>query len=713
MFYPDRPFRAQPLSPLVTALSLAFSPGVFADDRKTESTLAAVVVTANPLGNRDLAVPVSQLSGDALLLRDAGTLGEVLTGLPGVASTSFGPGASRPVIRGLDGDRILLLQNGVGALDASALSYDHAVAQDVASVERIEIVRGPAALLYGGNAIGGVVNTLDNRIPQSRLEGVSGAARVEYGGAANERVAGAKLDAGNGDYAVHVDVFGRRSDDLRIPGYAWSERQRAGLGSYQPPEHDHAHGEEEGEHGHEEHAAESAEGTLPNSDSRAHGGAFGVSRTWDDGYLGLAYSGYRSNYGSVAEEDVRLDLKQDRFALAFAKNGLAGPFTDLKADFAYTDYDHQELHGSEVGTTFSNRGYDGRIEARHAAVGALTGVVGLQLGQTRFSALGEEAFVPNTETGKAALFVLEQWQAETALFSFGGRIDYTSLSPNASNNRRFEDSRSRSFTAGSLSAGLVYPLSGGWSLGGNLAYTERAPSNYELYANGQHVATGTFERGDPEAGKEKARSIDAALRYQAGANRLSLGGYYSHFGNFIALERTGQWCHSHGDHDHCGDEPHDGDSPEYAYEGVPAKLYGFELDGNWRVYQNASQSLDLQAWGDITRAGRRDTGEALPRIPPLRLAGAVVYGQGPLSLRAELQYAAEQDRVPQNDTPSDAYTVANVALSYQFRTGGSAWTAYLRGDNLTNEEIRYATSLTRDIAPQGRRSARAGLALQF
>ncbi|MBM3116172.1 TonB-dependent receptor [Jeongeupia naejangsanensis] len=711
MLDPHRPLRARPLTPLLAAFTLAFSPAALADDRKTESTLSPLVVTANPLGSGDLAVPVTQLAGDALLLRDAGTLGEVLTGLPGVASTSFGPGASRPVIRGLDGDRILLLQNGTGALDASALSYDHAVAQDVAVAERIEIVRGPAALLYGGNAIGGVVNTLDNRIPSAQVDGVSGAARLEYGGAANERVAGARVDAGNGDYAVHVDLFGRRSDDLRIPGYAWSDRQRAGQGSYQPPQHEHGH--EEGEHGHEAPEPESPYGRLPNSDSRAHGGAFGVSRTWDDGHLGFAYSGYRSNYGSVAEEDVRLDLKQDRFSLAFAKNGLAGPFTGIKADLAYTDYDHQELHGSEVGTTFGNRGYDARIEGRHAAVGALTGVVGVQFGQTRFSALGEEAFVPNTETQKIALFVLEQWQAATAQFSVGGRIDYSSLSPNASDNRRFKNSESRSFTAGSLSAGVVQPLAGGWSLAGNAAYTERAPSQYELYANGEHVATGTFERGDPDAGKEKAGSLDAALRYQAGADRLSLGGYYSHFANFIALERTGRWCHSHGDHDHCGKVQREGESPEYAYEGVPAKLYGFELDSNWRVYQHAAQSLDLQLWGDVTRAEQRNTGEPLPRIPPMRVAGAIVYGWGALSLRAELQHAAEQDRVPRNDTPSDAYTVANVALSYRVRHGATDWTAYLRGDNLGNEEIRYASSLTRDIAPQGRRSARAGLAVQF
>lgn len=709
MFYRciGRPPRALPLAPLVAALTLAQAPFVLADD---ETTLPAVIVTANPLGNADPLATTSVLQGPALLLRDATTLGDVLAGEPGVASTSFGPGASRPILRGLDGDRIRILQNGVGALDASALSYDHAVAQDVASAERIEVVRGPAALLYGGSAIGGVVNTLDNRIPQARLDGSTGTARLEYGGAANERLVAGQLEAGDGNYAVHVDGLNRRSRDLRIPGYAWSERQRAGLGSFTPPEHDHGHEHEE--EGHEAHA-ESAYGTLPNSDSRAYGGAIGLSRTWDDGHLGLSLGSYRSNYGSVAEEDVRLDMKQDRLALSFARQGLTGAFTGIAADLAYTDYRHQELHGSEVGTTFKNQGAEGRIEARHALLAGADGVIGLQFGHSDFSALGDEAFVPDTGSAQLALFALEQWQLSALQLSLGGRVEHSRYDPDGGDNRRFADMAAQRFTAGSLSAGLVAPLAPGWSFAGQLAYTERAPSYYELYANGAHVATGTFERGDPDAGKERATSIEAALRYQAGASRLSLGAYYSRYANFIALERTGLWCHAHGDHDHCGDEAHDGDAPEYQYQGVPAKLYGLELDSSWRMYADMARSVDLLVWGDITRGVNRETGEPLPRLAPARIASAVVYGQGAWSVRGELQHATDQNHVPSGDTPTDGYTVANVAISYRFKQGASDWLAYLRGDNLGNEEIRYASALTRDIAPQGRRSARVGMQVAF
>ncbi|WP_028455046.1 TonB-dependent receptor [Chitinilyticum litopenaei] len=706
------PFAGLPrrkVTPLAAALALACSPVPLL----AETTLPEVIVTANPLGSTEFASPASVLQGESLLLNDATTLGEVLAGQPGVASTSFGPGASRPVLRGLDGERIRILQNGVGALDASALSYDHAVAQDVASVERLEVVRGPATLLYGGSAIGGVVNALDNRIPRLRQEGTSGSLRAEYGGAASERLLAAQLETGNGEYAVHVDGFNRRSRDLRIPGYAWSERQRAGLAAYAPPAHEHA-GEHDEHEEHEEHEEDAlAQGSLPNSDSRSYGGAIGMSRTWEDGHLGLALSSYRSNYGSVAEEDVRLDLQQDRLALSFARQGLAGPVQAIKADLAYTDYRHDELHGAEVGTTFSSKGYEGRIEARHAPLAGADGVVGLQFGQNRFSALGEEAFVPDTDSSQLALFALEQWQLAGAQLSLGGRVEQISHRPDGGGNRRFARMAERRFTAGSLSLGLVAPLEAGWSLAGNLGYSERAPSTYELYANGLHVATGIFERGDPQADKERATSLDAALRFRDGASTLNVGAYASHYANFIALENTGRWCHAHGDHDHCSRTQREGELPEYRYRGVAARLYGVEFDSSWRVFADAGRSVDLKFWGDVTRGENRDSGQPLPRLAPLRVAGALVYGQGAWNVRGEVQHAADQQRVPAGDSPTDGYTVVNLALSYRLRQGRSDWLAYLRGDNLGNEEIRYASSLTRDIAPQGKRSARLGLQVMF
>ncbi|MBN9114485.1 MAG: TonB-dependent receptor plug domain-containing protein, partial [Pandoraea sp.] len=324
---------------------------------RPEVTLPTTFVTGNPLGRAaaDLTVPLTELDGKALALRRAGTLGETLDGLPGVSATSYGPNVSRPIIRGLDGDRIRVLQNGTAALDASSLSYDHAVAQDPLTIERVEVVRGPAALLYGGNAVGGVINTIDNRIPRESITGISGATDFSYGGANRERAGAAQLEFGNGEFAFHVDGFARKSADLRIPGFARSAQQRARDDDDTPQ----------------------PSGTLPNSQGQVGGAAVGASWTWADGYTGLSYSGYDSDYGTVAEADTRIRLRQQRLALASEIRDLSGPITALKFNFGYTDYEHKEIENGETGTTFKNHGYEGRIEARHAKLGPLDGAVGV------------------------------------------------------------------------------------------------------------------------------------------------------------------------------------------------------------------------------------------------------------------------------------------------------------------------------------------------
>ena len=289
------------LSPLAAALWLASLPSHAVE-------LQPQVITANPLGT-PLAAPSSVLEGDTLTLQQKGSLGETLNTQPGVASTWFGPGASRPVIRGLDGDRIRILRNGVGALDASSLSYDHAVPLDPVNVERVEIVRGPAALLYGGNAIGGVVNTFDNRIPDAPVQGIHGAGELRYGGADTTRSSAGKLEAGDGRFALHLDANSRQFNDLRIPGYARSSKVRDA-------------DEPGGKH------------RLENSDGRQDGGAVGGSYNWEHGYAGLSYSRYDANYGSVAEPGVRLAMEQDHYAFASELRDLDGPFSSVKVDAA-------------------------------------------------------------------------------------------------------------------------------------------------------------------------------------------------------------------------------------------------------------------------------------------------------------------------------------------------------------------------------------------
>ena len=642
------------------------------------------VITANPLGSQQTASPSTVLEGDELTLQQQGSLGETLNKQPGVSSSYFGPGASRPIIRGLDGDRIRILRNGVGALDASSLSYDHAVPLDPVNVERIEIVRGPAALLYGGSAIGGVVNTFDNRIPTTAIDGIHGAGELRYGGADTTRSSAGKLEAGDGTFALHLDANSRQFNDLKIPGYARSR---------------HAPESEDGD---------GKKGRLGNSDGRQDGGAIGGSYTWDDGYAGLSYSNYDSNYGSPAEDAVRLRMKQDHYAFASELRNLDGIFSSVKLDAGYTDYEHREIEGGETGTTFSNKGYEARIEARHLPLGPLKGVVGAQVSRSEFSALGEEAFVPQTDTHSGALFILEELQASERLkLSLGGRLEHTTLDPDGKGNERFANAnRSSSFTAGSLSSGAVYTLTPIWSLAATLGYTERAPTFYELYANGAHVATGTYEVGDAKLSKEKAVSSDLALRFDNGTHKGSVGVFYSHFSNYIGLLGSGRTLNDEGEEDADG-------IPEYTYSGVRARFVGFEAQDRWQLGESAYGKFALDLSGDYTRATNLDNGQALPRIAPLRVNSGLLWELDRWQARLDVEHAAGQGRVPANESGTDGYTTFGASAGYRFDIGSSQWLAFVKGENLTNQTVRYASSILRDIAPAQGRSVEVGLRTTF
>jgi iron complex outermembrane receptor protein len=677
------------LSPLAACLlaalpHLAQAQQDSSDSNAPAATLAPVVVTGNPLGSDTLASPSTVLEGKGLDLRRAGSLGATLDGLPGISSTSYGPFASRPIIRGLDGDRIRLMSNGMGMLDASSLSYDHAVPMDPLSADRIEIVRGPAALLYGGNAIGGVVNTLDSRIPSEPIDGVSGDVLASYGGANRDRNGGVRVDGGNGTFAIHADAYARETGELRIPGYARSASLRA-----QDPR------------------ADEPRGRLPNSDGRDSGGAVGMAWTGEHGYLGLSASGYDANYGSVAEPDVRLKMRQNRYALAGETRDLDGPFKSLKFNLAYTDYEHKEIEGGETGTIFRNHGYEARLEARHADIGPVSGTVGLQFGQSRFSALGDEALVPQTDTDSAALFALEEWKVNERLtLSAGARAEHTRLSPAGGGLPRFAGSSERDFTAGSFSLGAVYKLTPIWSLAANGAYTERAPTFYELYANGPHAATGQFLTGDQDLGKERAWSGDLSLRWAHDADHGSVGVFYSRFANFLAELPTGRWRDDGGGIVAATDPDA---LPEARYRGVPAELYGLEAESSTRVFKEAGHALDLGLSGDYTRARDLDSGNPLPRIAPLRLRASLDYSYGSYSAGVAVTKAFSQHRHAEHDTPTAGYYSLDLALGYRFKMDETQWMAYVRGENLTNQEIRYASSVLRDTAPQGGRAVLAGL----
>ena len=647
-----------------------------------QQPVPTVVITGNPLGSGASATPASVLSGPALVLRRGSSLGETLDGLPGVASSYFGPNANRPMIRGQDGDRIRILSNAGASLDASSLSFDHAVPIDPLAVERIEVLRGPAALLYGGSAVGGVVNAIDNRIPKSALTGLSGAAEVRFGGAARKRAVSALVETGSDGYALHADAFTRRTDDLQVPAF---DRPIAG-GSVE------------------------RRLRVVNSASQAQGGAFGGARVWEHGYLGLSADTYRNDYGVVAEDDITIKMRRDKVGLAGEGRSLGGWFRTVRGQVASTDYRHQEIEGDgSIGTTFKTRGTDGRVEAVHRALslgaGRIEGTLGLQFESSRFSALGDEAFVPSTHTRSAAAFVLERWSwGDLGHLSAGARAEQVRVRSEGdvgSNLPQFGPAQERSFSPRSASVGAVYPLNAAWQLSATGAYTERAPTNSELYANGVHAATAAYERGDAAQALERGRNVDMALAWHSGPNHFKLGLFESRFSNYILLAATGEpdFVDASGD-----------SFPVFAFQGVRARLHGLEVEGTWRAWAG-SGNIDFDAKLDLVRANNLDSGEALPRQPPVRATLGMGWQQGAWAGRAEVQHASAQRRVPSTDQATPGWTLVNLSAGYTLNLGNQEALLFAKLLNAGNR-LAYSATTTgtlRALSPLPGRAVSVGL----
>lgn len=651
-----------------------------------QQQLNTVIVTGNPLGSGEVATPASVLSGNGLMLRRGGSLGDTLDGLPGVSSSYFGPNANRPVIRGQDGDRIRVLSNAGATLDASSLSFDHAVSIDPLVVERIEVLRGPAALMYGGSAVGGVVNAIDNRIPKARIDGVLGTLEARLGGAASERAESAMVEAGGSGFALHADAFARKTSDLRVPDF---DRPL-------------------------EDGGRERRSRVVNSASKASGGAVGGSLVWDSGYFGASADTYRNDYGIVAEDDITIQMRRDKFALAGEVNWPAGFITTLRGQASGTDYQHQEIEADgSVGTTFKTRGSDARIEALHKALplgaGRLEGTVGMQFESSRFSALGEEAFVPSTRTRQAAAFLLERWTWAPGMhISAGLRADQVRVQSEGDaegTHAQFGPAQERSFSPRSASVGAVLSLSPQWQLTSNGSYTERAPTSYELYANGVHAATSAYERGDSQQALERGRSLDAALGWKQGAHSLKVGIFESRFANYIALEATGQPDFMDGE---------GGSFPIYAFRGVRAKLYGLELEGNWRAVTGV-RTLDIDAKLDIVRGRNLDSGEALPRLAPRRVTVGLNLVQGAWTARAEVQHASTQDRVPAADVATAGWTLVNLSSSYALTTDARQALLFVKLQNVGNKLAYSASTIgtVRALSPLPGRGLTVGLRASF
>jgi iron complex outermembrane receptor protein len=656
-----------------------------------------IIVTATPLSRtvEDLAQPASVLYGDELVRKVSTSIGETLSQEPGLSSSYFGPVSSRPVIRGQFGERVRVLSNGLDSLDASALSEDHQTTVEGLLAERIEIIRGPATLLYGSGAAGGIVNVVDTRLIEEPLEkALSAAVALGADTAVGNRNAAVRAQFGAGGLAFNADYFVRSTDDIEIPGFAESQFLR----DLEEAEH----GEEEG---HEEE--EEAFGTVENTDSETHGGALGVSFAGDRGFIGVSVSMFDSEYGIPGhhhheeaeqegeEEVVRIDLEQTRVD-AKGEYDLNGQFlSGIRFRAAVNDYQHLELEGSETGTIYDVQGSDGRIEIRHAKWGNLEGAVGVQYKRIDFDAIGDEAFVPASDTKRTSVFLFEELAlADSFVLQGSMRFEDQSIS-GASLLEDYDDS------AFGASLGAVWRPADDIRVSVNLASTERHPNATELYADGPHVAAQRYERGSVTLGngilrKEQSTNFDLTVHGDTGRHEWSITGFINSVDDYILLRPTALEF----------DE-----FQVFDFDQAGVEFVGFEAEALLEIWDRNDSHAHLRVFADFVNGTEDETGASLPLIPPTRLGLGLHGGWDKFDASIDAIFADGQDSIAENELPTEGYTLLNASLSYTFADPGLY--LFLRGSNLLDEDIRQHTSPLKDLVPLPGRSVHVGLRYEF
>lgn len=670
---------------IVLLLAGIFIPAIApAQQNDTTDTLDEIVVTAAPLDRSadDLTQPTTLLSGDELLRKVGSSIGETLANELGVSTTYFGPVAGRPVIRGQSGPRVSVLEGGVSALDVSDLSPDHAVSVEPLFAERIEVIRGPATLLYGSSAAGGVVNVVDSRIPETATERpLTGALEVRADTAAQERAIAVRLDGNAGMFAWHLDAFDRQTENIDIPGFSTADS------SVRPPEDE--------------------PGTLLNSFGESHGYAGGVSLVGERGFIGVSISSYENNYGLPGPEEEEegaqeeagplvaegplIELEQMRIDVRGAYS-LGGVFETLRFRFGQNDYEHAEIEPSgEVATQFENDAWEGRVELVHAPLANWRGAIGLQLNDRDFSAVGAEAFIPPTKSQSAGVFVLEERRFNSGFVEIGARLE--SLEHEPSNSLVGYDE-----TALSLAAGITWDFAMNYDLNINLSRSERNPDAAELYSNGAHLATGLFEvgllaEGATSVEQEVATNLDVSIHHHRDAFSWEIGVFYNDIADYIFRLEA----------DVIEDR-----LPLTPYVQQDAEFYGFEAAIELPLSSQSDWSTRF--FTDYVR-GKSDQVD-LPRIQPLRFGAELRYEAGALSTGLQAIYHAEQDQV--SSFLTDSFTLLSADLLYTVQDRGPlTWQFFLTGTNLLDEEARRSTSFRAAFVPLPGASLHAGVRAFF
>ena len=711
----------------------AISPAPEASPSRARSAeTERVIVSAGAIehSETDTVEPVSVLNQEHLKRQAGATLGDTLRDQPGVAASGFTAGASRPVIRGLADNRVRVLNNGTEVFDVSNLSPDHAPSVSPLLSSSIEVVRGPATILYGSGAIGGVVNVTDNRIPvEAPAAPLSGEVVGRYGSVDSERSGAFSLQIAPAKHFVfHVDGSIVRTDNRGIPGFALSD----GLRTLLPPEVASGRG-----------FGQNPEGEVPNTYVRTKEYGLGASYVWKKGYLGVSFSQFLSVYGvpanpaaTVAGEipsKVKLDVDKRQLNL---RSSIVDPIKGIhnaNFKFVYTDYEHQEIDDGAVGATFKTNGIDSRLEIVHEPIGRFEGSFGGQGLLKNLSILGDEAFLQPTRTLQLAAFLFEEIRLDPVRLQAGVRVEHDGVEIDSTDpvltSLTSASQRQRDFLPVSAAVGLIYEFAKDYRLAVNLTFSQRAPTAEELFARGPHDATFQFIVGDPNLEVETSRGLDIALRKQTGVVTGSVSAFYTNFSDFIAFTPTPDF--------------EDG-LRVFDYTPESAEFFGGEAQVQFHLLPLTLQSeakettpdddpksvrsvitreapepqknpndlfLDLRV--DYVRATDTDMDEPLPRITPLRYSASLNFRNQQWEAKIEGQRVSQQNRVAQFETPTEGYTFLNASVGYNFRVGPAFLNVYLRGTNLTNEEARDHLSFLKEVLPLAGRSVLFGVRTTF
>jgi iron complex outermembrane receptor protein len=671
-----------------------------------------IVVTGRYVRDLDLLAGTAVLDGEKLQ-RDIRTqIGDTLAKLPGVSATSFSPGASRPVLRGFQGERIRVLTDGIGSIDVSNTSADHAVTIDPLTAESIEVLHGPAVLLFGGQAIGGAVNVTDRRIPHVVPEnGYHFDVLGTLATAADERSIGAAADValGKSGFVAHVDGSWRKSGDLRTGGFVLSPELRAEQFEI---------AEEELEEGHVEEAEEALalanlHGKIPNSQTEQKTLAGGLAFIRDNFNIGASVSRFASNYGipsrpgaehhhgeEPGEEEpeepheeavpVTIDLKQTRFDLRAEYEFGSGFLDKVRFRGAAAEYEHTEFEGDEVGTVFSNDGVEGRLELVQRDNGGWQGASGAQYFKRDFEAVGAEAFLPPNKTNSFGLFTLQEFALGKIGLEASARYDRTNVKSDVLD---FD----RTFSTVSGAVGASHEFAPQAKLGANLSRTVRAPSAEELLSNGPHIATQAFEVGDPNLKKEKSVGAEAYVRLDRRDYKLSLTGFANWFNDFIYEDETG--------------EEEDG-LPVFQYFQRDATYYGFEAEASATLGELGGFKIVGDVVTDYVHARIKGVGP-VPRIPPFRILGGLEAQSNHWDGRVEVERVTKQDRVAQFENPTDGFTLVNASVAWRPWGKARETAVILSANNIFDVEARRHASFTKDFVPLAGRDVRLSARFSF